>query len=152
MCQADSFIAPLWQRRIYAHLDRRIDPWADRELFRNRATGFTGSLDFWAIPSPEPALPASLIERLQRPQPPDGPIALAGATLAATLQRDFQPENLLLVAILRAGLPVAAWLSQMLPGSIAVATSLFVGWGIDVVSLRRIEHEHAGRKIIFVDG
>jgi hypothetical protein len=62
------------------------------------------------------------------------------------------PEKLIFVAILRAGVPIADWLCQMLPGSITAAISLFVGFGIDRIALSRLQSNFPERTILFVDG
>lgn len=149
---ASWFEAPLWKMRIYASLREEVDPSTDRHYFRQRSVGYTGDLSFWKTPSPEPELPPLLIERLSMPLAPDDSICLAASTLAARIKSHFDPEQTLFVAILRAGVPLAAWLRRMLPGSEAVATSLFVGLGIDQAALSAIRADYPDRRIVFVDG
>ena len=56
------------------------------------------------------------------------------------------------MAILRAGVPIADWLSQLLPGSVSVSISLFAGLGIDQMALQTLQSAYRERKIVFVDG
>ncbi|MBF0203495.1 MAG: hypothetical protein HQK67_04080 [Desulfamplus sp.] len=62
------------------------------------------------------------------------------------------PKKILFVSILRAGVPITEWLCTMLPGTVGVALSLFVGVGIDAIALAAIERDFPDRSIIFVDG
>lgn len=149
---ARPFEAPLWRMPVYARLEEEVDPYAQLDRFRQRSVGYTGDLSFWKTPSPEPKLPADLITKLSEPLAADAPIRTAASLLAGKLRCQFDPETILLVAILRAGVPVADWLQRMLPGSVAVATSLFVGLGIDQAAFQAIRADYPTRQIVFVDG
>lgn len=146
------FEATLWNQWVYAEMVDEVEPYGENEKFRKRTDGYSGNLSFWATPSPEPQLNDGLIERLSRPLPFDHPIRSAALNLAASIASRFDPSEILFVSILRAGVPVADWLTRLLPGSLAVATSLFIGHGIDAVSLSNLRAEHPDRKIVFVDG
>ena len=146
------FEAPLWRMPVYARLVEEVDPHTQLDRFRQRNLGYTGNLSFWKTPSPEPRLPLALVERLSEPLDREAPIRTAASQMAGKLRAQFDPEQMLLVAILRAGVPVADWLRRMLPGSVAVATSLFVGLGIDQAALRAICADYPTRQVIFVDG
>ena len=146
------FYAKLWGMAVYAERREEVDPYHDLNRFRSRDTGFNGDNGFWAIPSPEPQLPQTLLDVLCKPLSGDDPVVLAARTLACEIAARENPMEMLFVAILRAGVPVADWLVQLLPGSVAVATSLFVGYGIDRVALRAIQRDYPGRKLVFVDG
>lgn len=149
---SDRFTAALWNQQIYAECAREVDPYVHSDRFRRRDCGFDGNRTFWAIPSPEPKLANTLVKRLEEPLQRKHPICVAATHLAATIADRFEPSSLLFVGILRAGVPLVDWLTQMLPGSVGVATSLFVGHGIDRVSFENIQADHPSRQIIFVDG
>ncbi len=149
---SDSFNAPLWNMAVYAELLEEVDPYLQLERFRTRDAGFKGNRDFWLIPSPEPRLPETLIEKLSRPIEDGSALRSAVRTLAAQITAVHDPAETLFVAILRAGVPVTDWLTRLLPGSNGVATSLFVGHGIDCVALQRIRADYPDRNIVFVDG
>lgn len=146
------FRARLWNQPIYAALLQEVNPANDSHLFRPRDIAYGGDQKFWATPSPEPELPANLTKKLSEPLASSHPICLAASTLASRIAECLQPEEIIFVAILRAGVPVADWLTRLLPGSVAVATSLFVGWGIDQVALNQIRDDHPERQCVFVDG
>jgi hypothetical protein len=146
------FVAKLWNQPVYAALIDDVDPYSQLSLFRERGTAFGGNNRFWATPSPEPQLPTSLIQKLAQPLAVNDPIRNVAANLASAIAAQYAPEKIIFVAILRAGVPVADWLTRLLPGSLAVATSLFVGLGIDTVSLQAIQHDFPERTIVFVDG
>ncbi|MBF0234277.1 MAG: hypothetical protein HQK65_14755, partial [Desulfamplus sp.] len=77
----------------------------------------------------------------------------AAQNLAASiLQWQPDPEKIVFVSILRAGVPITEWLCTILPGSVGAALSLFVGIGIDKVALASIENDFPDRSIVFVDG
>jgi hypothetical protein len=141
----------LWNLDVYAELLQEVEPFSHISLFRSRGSSFQGDIDFWAVPSPEPPIPTGVLDRLCE-RPIDDALIGAGQSLAAGICERYQPEKILFIAILRAGVPVAEWLTQLLPGSIAVATSLFVGLGIDCVSLQSIRRDYPDRQIVYVDG
>lgn len=148
----DSFLAPLWQQTVYAELLEEVDPRTQLDRFRPRHVGYTGNLNFWATPSPEPCLSDNLVSRLTQPVPEGSSLLVAANNLAAQIKSQYEEDKILFVAILRAGVPVAQWLTQLVHNSAAVATSLFVGHGIDQASLASIKRDHPDRRIIFVDG
>jgi hypothetical protein len=142
---------PLWGISLYADLIQEVDPRTDHSRFRDRRSIYEGDSSFWNTPSPEPVLSRSLQSALSR-LVVDERLINAASVLAARVAEQYAPESLLLVAILRAGVPVASWLSKMLAGSTAVATSLFVGIGIDKVAVEMIKRDYPQRKVLFVDG
>ncbi len=149
---SEPFMAPLWRIPVYAKLTGQVDPERNLDQFRGRNVGYCGNLDFWKTPSPEPILPASLVKRLCCPLQSGSPLITAAMNLASQLGKQYTPDELLFVAILRAGVPVADWLTRLIPGSVAVATSLFVGLGIDAIALQAIRSDYPNRKMVFVDG
>ncbi|MCC9608604.1 hypothetical protein LOC68_09435 [Blastopirellula sp. JC732] len=149
---SNCFPAALWNQSIYASLAEEVHPYASLDRFRKRTVGYTGDQSFWATPSPEPKLNRALCDRLATPLPSEDPICVAAANLALEIAKQFEPSELLFVAILRAGVPVVEWLTSLLPGSVGVATSLFVGHGIDRASYANIQADYPTRKIVFVDG
>ncbi len=142
----------LWNQKFYITLLEEIDPFKERHRFRPLDCAYTGNNTFWSTPSPEPdldnafwkdILDYSKIEVIQD----------AAQKLATNINRWQQDnEKLLFVAILRAGVPIADWLSQLLPGSKVASLSLFVGLGIDHVALAQLKRDNPGRDIVFVDG
>jgi hypothetical protein len=142
----------LWKQTVYAELKKEIDPFRDREYFRPLNRAYTGDNTFWSVPSPEPDLEDDFWEFLKNSLDSET-VKSAAQTLAASVRQwEEEGNRLLFAAILRAGVPVADWLSQMIPGSIAVSLSLFVGLGIDRAALRMIKEHFPERKILFVDG
>jgi hypothetical protein len=103
------------------------------------------------MPSPEPDLPAEFWDRL--PVHFDNErIKVAAQKLASLIAINMDPSRIVFASILRAGVPIADWLCQLLPGACAGAVSLFTGLGVDSQALQALQAEHAGRKVIFVDG
>lgn len=142
---------PLWDISLYADLLKEVDPAVDRNFFRDASHIYDGDSSFWKTPSPEPELSQSLQVALSKIDV-DERLIDAASLLASRIAERYAPESLLLVAILRAGVPLASWLSKLLVGSVAVATSLFVGIGIDKTALKLIKRDHPNRSILFVDG
>ncbi len=142
----------LWQQHLYLNLLDEVHPFDEPHRFRKLNQAYTGENTFWATPSPEPDLDddfwQAVAGQLDQPQIRQAAQQLAAAIVAY----EPQPERLIFVAILRAGVPIAKWLCQMLPGSVAAAISLFVGIGIDRAALARLQADFPERKIIFVDG
>lgn len=144
----------LWRQRVYVRLLPAIDPFAreSQPYFRPLDRAYTGDNTFWATPSPDPALSERFWERLRGHLPGPGVPEAAIALARAVSQWEPAGEKLVFAAILRAGVPVADWLTRLLPGSVAVSLSLFVGLGIDTVALARLKADYPGRRIVFVDG
>ncbi|MBF0376619.1 MAG: hypothetical protein HQK72_03950 [Desulfamplus sp.] len=83
----------------------------------------------------------------------EGDIYKAAQNLASLISHwQPNPEKIIFVSILRAGVPITEWLCKMLPGAVGVALSFFVGIGIDKIALAKIENDFPNRDIIFVDG
>jgi hypothetical protein len=142
----------MWGHPVYAQFLPEIDPFHNPDLFRPLAQAYNGINTFWSIPSPEPDLPdwfwAQLAEQLV-----NDPLRAAATALAAQIAA-WEPnfERLMMVSILRAGVPIADWLTQLLPGSQTVSMSLFVGLGIDSVALSTLQQAYPEHRLLFVDG
>ncbi len=144
--------ANLWHQPVYADFLAELDPYQATAHFRPRSKAYDGSTTFWTIPSPEPALSEAIWALVgadfRQPQ-----LQTAAATLAASIAERYPAyEQLVFVAILRAGVPIADWLTRMLPGSTALATSLFCGLGLDRVALAQVQRTYPDRQLLFVDG
>ncbi|SRR5579883_1086147 len=142
----------LWNQPVYAQFLKEIDPFKEPHYFRSLNKTYDGNNTFWSIPSPEPRLDDEFWQ-LVTSQLKNQKIQQAASRLAASIaQWEADTTSLIFVAILRAGAPIADWLCRLLPGSVAVSMSLFVGLGIDQVALSRVRAQYPERKIIFVDG
>ncbi len=141
----------LWQQPVYATLLKEIDPFQELSYFRSLNQAYDGSNIHWQTPSPEPLLPNEFLTTVA--QFPTTRLQESIATLAATII-DWQPDatKLLLVAILRAGVPIADGLARLLPGAVAVSLSLFTGLGLDQVAWQTIQRDYPNRRWLFVDG
>lgn len=141
-----------WNQQLYAQLWEEIDPFSDTGYFRPLNKAYTGDNTFWNLPSPEPALNDEFWELL-KPYLNDEQIREAASVLATAIGSwESDGNRLVFAAILRAGVPIADWLCRLIPGSVAVSLSLFVGLGIDHVALRSVKEAYPDRKIVFVDG
>lgn len=142
-----------WNQLLCARLREEVHPFNEPDRFRRLDQAYDGRNTFWSVPSPEPDLPDSFWEHLNRHvRQADHIAATAERLAAAILERHPDPNRLAFAAILRAGVPVADWLQKLLPGSVAAAISLFVGIGIDCVGLAEFQNRHPDRTLIFVDG
>lgn len=141
-----------WDQKFYITLLEEVDPFNELHRFRPLSRAYTGNNTFWETPSPEPDLDEVFWKRIAD-YVDVFPIQEAAQNLAASICR-YQPDNskLLFVSVLRAGVPVADWLTRMLPGSRAASLSLFVGLGIDRAALAQIKTDNPDRDIVFVDG
>lgn len=142
----------LWGHKVYAQIYEEIDPFEDRKYFRPLGRAYTGDNTFWNLPSPEPRLSDDFWKDVSA-HLGDQQIQHAARCLAEAVAR-WEPDGnrLVFAAILRAGVPIADWLSRLFPGARAAALSLFVGLGIDRVALKSLRRTYADRKIVFVDG
>lgn len=144
--------ANLWNQPVYAQFLKEIEPFKDYHYFRSLNMAYDGNNTFWSIPSPEPSLNDEFWQ-LVNLELGDERIQQAASRLAASITKwEADPNKIVFVAILRAGVPVADWLCRLLPGSVAVSLSLFSGIGIDKVALKQVQLQYPQRKIIFVDG
>ena len=148
----DRFFVEWWNQTVYAECVDEVHPYTSGDRFRQRNVGYNGNQAFWATPSPEPRLNGSLSKRLAMHLNSDDPVCGAAVNLATKIADRVEASELLFIAILRAGVPVVEWLTRLLPGSVGVATSLFIGHGIDKVSYTNIRADYPGRQIVFVDG
>lgn len=142
---------PLWQIPLYADIVEEVNPSTDHHRFRDIRRIYDRDDSFWKIPSPEPELSTAVQSSLSS-FIVDARLTEAASQLAAQVAEQYSPSSLLIVAILRAGVPIASWLTKLLPGSVAVATSLFVGVGIDQVAFETIRRDYPNRELLFVDG
>lgn len=123
------------------------------EAFEPHVTGWRR----WSKPSPEPRLD-STFEELLLDSTAREKSAVAGMVeaLADRVARSVASAPLL-VAILRAGVPVGALLARSLGRRLGepvplVALSLFDGLGWDAAALEAALRDHPGRPVLFVDG
>jgi Phosphoribosyl transferase (PRTase) len=144
--------ANLWHQPVYAHFLTEIDPFQNSDCFRSLDSAYDGNSTFWQRPSPEPNLPDAFWQQVQSQLVSPDIQAAASRLASAILAWEPDPDQLLFVAILRAGVPIADWLCRLLPGSIAASISLFSGLGIDRVALAALKSAHPNRKLVFVDG
>ncbi len=142
----------LWNQPVYAKFLPEVDPYGDLHLFRPLNRAYDGNNTFWQLPSPEPKLNCDFW-RLVKAELNNAAIRQAASRLAGAISTwESNNNKLLFVAILRAGVPIADWLSQLLPGSVSVSISLFAGLGIDQMALQSLQSAYPERKIVFVDG
>ncbi len=142
----------LWDQPVYAHFLEEIDPYHDTGHFRPRSKAYDGSTTFWSIPSPEPQLPDSFWDLVEQGFPHPLLQTAAAALAAGIATRYPDDQHIVFVAILRAGVPIADWLTRLLPGTTAIATSLFCGLGVDRVAITHLKQTYPDRRLIFVDG
>jgi hypothetical protein len=145
----------------YATPAGEIDPYdpSNAPLFRGEEAFAPEIIGWqrWSKPSPEPRLDETfeglLLDSIARER-----AAVAGMveTLAEKVAASV-PSAPLLVAILRAGVPVGALLARSLRRRFGepvplVALSLFDGLGWDTAALEAALRDHPGRPVVFVDG
>ena len=144
--------------KVYLEEVRLVDPYQE-DLFRGDEC-FTGRLQGWqrwTSPSPEPpadpVLNGLIIASLQRRGP-----YLAGLhdCLLERILAKVEPDKLLLVGILRAGLYVSVGLARRLQAQAyqvpVVALALFHEAGIDQFALESIRQDYPDRIPVFIDG
>jgi len=142
----------MWGQHVYANFLPEIDPFNEPTYFRSLNQSYNGNNTYWAKPSPEPHLPDDFL-KLVTEQFRNQAVSEAVSRLAASItawESDYQ--RLILVAILRAGVPIADWLTRLLPGATAVSMSLFTGLGIDRVAIETLKRDYPQQRILFVDG
>lgn len=130
-----------------AHLFRGEEAFALDQTPRNR----------WSKPSPEPRLGDSFEAVLHASIEQSAPLISALAHEVAQNIADCEERAPVLVAILRAGVPVAALLAPLLSRHFqddvpVVALSLFQGLGWDEAALRAVLRDYPNRPLWFVDG
>lgn len=147
---------------LYAKPAGEIDPYDEdnvplfrgEEAFSPDVTGWRR----WSKPSPEPR-PDATFEALLLASVNREKAAVLGMveTLADRVAASVASPPLL-IAVLRAGVPVAALLARALSRRLAgtavpvAALSLFDGLGWDGAALKATLADHPGRPVIFVDG
>lgn len=141
-----------WNQQLYVQLREEINPFSDTAYFRPLNKAYTGNNTFWTLPSPEPALNDEFWEILKSYLDNEFVREAASRLAKAIALWESDGNKLLFASILRAGVPIADWLCRLIPDSVAVSLSLFVGLGIDNVALRSVKAQYPERKIVFVDG
>lgn len=150
---SNSFNGLSWGQFFYLNLEEEVHPFNDLNRFRPLDKAYDGNNTFWSTPSPEPDLNNAFWRDVEHSFNNDNSLQKAAQHLAASILQSYpNPEKILFVSILRAGVPITDWLCQLLPGSIGAAISLFVGLGIDTVALDRLCSDFPDRSIVFVDG
>ena len=148
--------------RLYARPCGLVDPYdaANAALFRGEEA-FADDLEGWrrwSKPSPEPRLDAEfepiLLDSIAQQAPQIGAMARVLANKIASANPNEPP---VLVAVLRAGVPVSALLAPLLSAYYGApvpvcAFSLFYGLGWDDVALEQIIADFPDRPLVFVDG
>ena len=147
--------------RLYARDCGLIDPYdvANAALFRGEEA-FESDVEGWrrwSKPSPEPRLDADFAPILLDAIRVQAPIVGA---MARTLARQIIAANddaPIVVAILRAGVPIGALLCPLLEAHYGepiplCAFSMFYGLGWDDAALARILSDFPDRPLVFVDG
>ena len=146
---------------VYARDAGEIDPYAPdsaprfrgEEAFAQDVTGWRR----WSKPSPEPRLDEAFKQLvLASIELHRAPIAASATRLAQAIQ-DASPRPPVLIAILRAGVPVAHLLSKLLADQYAApipvaAISLFQGLGWDEEALRHVLATYPDAPVWFIDG
>ena len=156
------FIATPWPNlRLYARDCGEIDPYNahNTQVFRGEEA-FAPDVEGWrrwSKPSPEPRLDDAFEPVLLQSIAHQAPIIKA---LAHELARQIIASNEsapVLVAILRAGVPICALLAPILAAHYGeeipiCAFSLFYGLGWDEVALEKIVADFPNRELVFIDG
>ena len=142
-----------WNQFFYLNLGEEVHPFRDMSIFRPLNKAYTGNNTFWSTPSPEPDLNDQFWQDVETSFKSNNTIQKAAQHLAASILQQYpDPDKILFVSILRAGVPITDWLCQLLPGSVGAALSLFVGLGMDTVALNQLRNDFPDRSIVFVDG
>lgn len=145
--------AATWNQKFYLILTEEVHPFEDRDRFRPLDKAYNGDNTFWSTPSPEPDMPDKFWEAVALDITSNTVIPDAASLLAGAILKKYpDPEKLLFVSILRAGVPITDWLCRLLPGAKGAALSLFVGLGVDAVALSQVLKDFPDRTLIFVDG
>lgn len=146
---------------LYAKPAGEVDPYdpANAPLFRGEEA-FTPDVTGWrrwSKPSPEPRLDSAFEQLLLASIAREKAAVLGMVEALAEKVAASVSSPPLLVAILRAGVPVGALLARALerhfgsPVPLA-ALSLFDGLGWDAAALDAALEDHPGRPVVFVDG
>ena len=157
----NSFQIPWPELRLYARDCGEVDPYdtANAGLFRGEEA-FESDVEGWkrwSKPSPEPRLEASfenvLISSIEANAPQINSLA---RELARRIGQSFESAPVL-IAVLRAGVPICALLRPLLESHFGeevpiCAFSLFYGLGWDEAALSQIIADFPGREFLFVDG
>ena len=147
---------------VYAKPAGEVDPYdeANAPLFRGEEAFAPETTGWrrWSKPSPEPRPDATFEALLLAAVTREKAAVLGMIEALAERVAACVSSPPLLVAVLRAGVPVAALLARALSrrfGDEAVsiaALSLFDGLGWDAAALKQALGDHPGRPVVFVDG
>lgn len=147
--------------RLYARNCGEVDPYspASTTLFRGEEAFAPDVVGWerWSKPSPEPQLDVGFQDVLLHSIQANAPrINALVRELARKIGESFQ-EAPVLVAVLRAGVPICALLAPLLEqhfgNSVPIcAFSLFYGLGWDEAALEQILSDFPNRPLLFVDG
>lgn len=151
-----------WQGlQLYAQAHGEVDPYNERNvpLFRGEEA-FAADVEGWkrwSKPSPEPLLDTEFEPILLKAIAHQAPVINALTRSLAAQIIAANPGPPVLVAILRAGVPICALLSPVLESHYGTAVpicalSLFYGLGWDEAALDAIIADFPGRNLLFVDG
>lgn len=147
--------------QLYAQVVDEVDPEAasSGHLFRGEEAFAPGQSppERWSKPSPEPRLGEEFEAILRASIESSAPLISALAHDLARQIADSEERAPVLVAILRAGVPVAALLAPLLSRHFQadvpiVAISLFQVLGWDECALRAVLRDYPNRPLWFVDG
>ena len=157
----NQFLTPWPGVRLYARDCGEIDPYdaSNAGLFRGEEAFESDVIGWkrWSKPSPEPKLDAGfeavLLDSIEQNAPQLGALA---RELARRIGASFERAPVL-VAVLRAGVPVCALLRPLLEAHFGeevpiCAFSLFYGLGWDEAALQQIVADFSDRELLFVDG
>lgn len=144
--------------RVYLEQERLVNPYKEK-IFRGEESfsGQTKGWERWVKPSPEPKPDKILNDLLMKSLSLHGPF-LSGLheRLVVKIIDQIDPERLLLIGILRAGLYVSTGLSRRLEYRgyrvPVVALALFHEAGVDQIALKRIMRDYPDKIPVFVDG
>ncbi len=153
--------APWPNLTLYADPAGEIDPYdqTNAPLFRGEEAFAPEVMGWrrWSKPSPEPRLD-TIFEKLLLDSIAREKAAVTGMVeaLAGKVTASLSSPPLL-IAILRAGVPVGALLARSLERRLGgpvplAALSLFDGLGWDAAALSAALSDHPGRPVVFVDG
>jgi hypothetical protein len=154
-------LTPWPQVRLMAWPEGEIDPYdsANGPLFRGEEA-FGADVDGWrrwSKPSPEPPVDGALRAAVHQSIERSAPVMRAGVARLALEVLATDPRPPVLLAVLRAGVPVAWLLAAELGRRLGqavpvVAISVFDRLGWDTAALEAVLADHPGRAVWFVDG
>ncbi len=156
-----NLVSPWPELKLYARNCGEVDPYAaeNADLFRGEEA-FASDVEGWqrwSKPSPEPRLDSQFEPLLLASIAHQGPIihSLAHELAQKIIAANAHPP--ILIAVLRAGVPICALLAPILGAHYGqtipiCAFSLFYGLGWDEAALGQIVADFPDRELVFVDG